>query len=143
MPRDARIGRRSRFCTALSILFASGLVVSTVVSCTTDVEDERAEIEFLFDTGRAEEAMPRLEALVDQYPDDLELNRLYGSALVAIGSPEAQSDTAALLNVEKEPELILDATEGARTKGDAHVQAHCPDRLSRSGPWPDVLIWNE
>ena len=87
MPRDARIGRRSRFCTALSILFASGLFVSTVVSCTTDVEDERAEIEFLFDTGRAEEAMPRLEALVDQYPDDLELNRLYGSALVAIGSP--------------------------------------------------------
>jgi tetratricopeptide (TPR) repeat protein len=61
--------------------------VSTVVSCTTDVEDERAEIEFLFQTERPEEAMPRLEALVDQYPDDLELNRLYGSVLVAIGSP--------------------------------------------------------
>lgn len=87
MPRDARIGWRSRICTALPILFASGLVVSTVVSCTTDVEDERAEIEFLFQTERPEEAMPRLEALVDQYPDDLELNRLYGSVLVAIGSP--------------------------------------------------------
>ena len=86
MPRDPHAGWRRRVRTALAILLASGLVVSTVVSCTTDVEDERAEIKFLFQTERPEEAMPQLEALLDQYPDDLELNRLYGSVLVAIGS---------------------------------------------------------
>ena len=87
MPRDVRIGWRSRIFTVLPVLIVSCLVGSTVVSCKTDVEEERAEIDFLFQTGRPEEAMPRLEALVEQNPENLEINRLYGSVLVAIGSP--------------------------------------------------------
>ncbi|MCR9248756.1 MAG: TIR domain-containing protein, partial [bacterium] len=42
--------------------------------------------------------------------------------LIAIGSPETQTDRGELLNIERELEIVLDATEDARRAGDAHVE---------------------
>ena len=87
MRRNPNLEWPSRTVRTVLILIASSLVGSSVVSCTTDLEDEKEEIQVLFRAKRIDEAMPRLEALVDRYPADLELNRLYGKALFALGSP--------------------------------------------------------
>jgi predicted Zn-dependent protease len=87
MRRNPNLEWPSRTVRTVLVLIASSLVGSSVVSCTTDLEDEKEEIQLLFRAERIDEAMPRLEALVDRYPADLELNRLYGKALFALGSP--------------------------------------------------------
>ena len=62
-----------------------GLLLVGMIGCgeSRDLQSLRQAI----DQGRPGEAIPSIEALLDEHPDDLELNRIYGLALFAGGNP--------------------------------------------------------
>ena len=75
--RPVHLTRAFGFFLLVSGLFLSGCGVSR------DPDDLREMI----GEGRHSEAVPVIESLLDENPDDVELNRLYGQALFSGGNP--------------------------------------------------------
>lgn len=139
MNQTPAIRQRDRIRRAVVLLLwfsLCGVAISGLTSCADDLDSARAEIELMFQTGRADEAMPRLEALIDQYPDDRELNTLYGSVLLAVGSP-----SSAIWPLRKATESPESGPEDWLLLATAHLEGGSPadaiailDRLLEETP---------
>ena len=76
------------------------------------------------DQGRPGEAIPSIEALLDENPDDLELNRIYGLALFAGSNPSLAlwPLNKVLESGEAEPQDYI-VTASAHLKGGSPTEA--------------------
>ncbi len=116
------MGKRKSGRYRIFLFFLALLLAVSAFGCGYDRQRSADELREMIEEGRQAEVVPQIEALLDQTPDDIDLNRLYGLTLISSGRP-----SLAIWPLTKVVESEEALPEDGVILASAHLQGGSPD----------------